>query len=102
MSGFDYGHKLPDGQYERHPQLPEDKRVKLTSPEHLKYSVIIHKGGVKPCKRTTQMPLEVTESLLTDPNYYRGMFCIVCGAYFSIDQFVFWKNGQPLTNKQEI
>lgn len=85
---FDYGERLPDGQYERHPTTDEGEFVQ---PVRKRY---VHKE----CDATTKMGISIAESFARDPEQYGKTFCSGCGDYFPVGQFV-WK-GTDITLDQ--
>lgn len=72
---FDYGPKRPDGQYERHPTLPDDgphERPVRTAYRHLK------------CGTVTHMPSSIAKTYAQRPGYYGKTFCVGCHDYYPV------------------
>lgn len=76
---FDYGERLPDGQFENHPTTDEGEFVQ---PVRERY--------VHDCGNTTKMGRKLAESFARDPNQYTKTFCSACGDYYPLDEFT-WK-----------
>lgn len=85
MEKFDYGPKLSDGQFSRHPTIPDRAARPLTRPMRAHYRHIV-------CQGETWMPSDVAHTIAVDPTYYTHMFCAVCQNYFKVDQFR-WNDG---------
>jgi hypothetical protein len=63
------------------------------------------KGFVKPVRRSyihtkcgvvTTMGTSIAETYARDPYFYSGTFCCGCGAHFSLDQFTWEPDGEPM------
>ena len=76
MSTFDYGKKLPDGQFERHPTLPATEFVRPVRDSY-RHTVC---GGV------TRMGRSIAETYASRPSYYSSTFCSRCGNYFPVGE----------------
>jgi hypothetical protein len=76
---FDYGKKRPDGQYERHPELPKDERdpKAFVRPVRRSYRHLI-------CGGMTSMPQSIAETYARAPAFYGATFCARCGNYFPV------------------
>lgn len=83
---FDYGEKLPDGQYENHPTKDEGEYV-----QPLRDSYVHEK-----CGATTTMGEKLAKSFARDPNQYVKTFCAGCGGYFTLDEYHWEGTDQPL------
>jgi hypothetical protein len=94
-NGFNYGKKLPDGQYERHPtEDPTGK--KFVRPIRRDY---YHDE----CGKVTKMPVNVAETIAVNPTYYNRMFCAGCRKYIYTGEksALFWldDNNEPTDQK---
>lgn len=85
---FDYGHRLADGQYERHPtDVPADRR--FVRPVRTAYK---H----EPCGGVTTMGLSIAETYAAKPGFYTSTYCARCGGYFPVGaggEFVWHEDG---------
>lgn len=86
MSDFDYGKTLPDGQYERHPGLPNAKAAKKVKPVRLEYKHT--KCGV-----VTRMPQHCAETYAVNPSFYSSTFCCDCNSYHPVSEFTWLDDG---------
>lgn len=93
---FDYGSKRPDGQYERHPEIPQEERRDLKRPVRRSYKHL-------KCGGVTTMPQGIAETYAKNPTFYGSTFCATCGDYFRVgDQGLFvWvgENGEETADK---
>ena len=80
----------PDGQQKGYVVLGDEERAK---------------GWVKPyryayrhlrCGGTTTMGRKLSETYARDPRFYSGTFCANCGSHFSLDQFTWLPDGEPM------
>lgn len=83
---FDYGSKLPDGQYQRHPSELSGEYI---APFR---KVYVHKE----CNESTSCPDHVAETYAKHPMYYDRTFCVRCGNYFPISEFYWQQDGVQL------
>lgn len=63
---FDYGNKLPDGQYERHPSLPAEARTKFVRPVRTRYRHV----GIRPTGELRDLTPE-EQDLLASEGYVK-------------------------------
>lgn len=78
---FDYGERRSDGQFENHPTTDEGEFVQ---PVRKRYR---HVDG---CDGITKMGYKLAESFARDPTQYGKTFCVGCGDYHPLREFV-WK-----------
>lgn len=74
---FDYGERLEDGQFERHPTIDEGEFIQ---PIRRNY---VHDE----CGGTTGMTDMLAESFARAPNQYSKTFCSTCGGYHPLEEF---------------
>lgn len=86
---FDYGEKLPDGQYENHPTKDEGKFVQPVRESY------VHDE----CEGTTTMGKKLAESFARDPFQYGKTFCARCGDYYPLSEFTWEDTDQRLNVK---
>ena len=73
---FDYGDRLPDGQFERHPTIDEGEFVQPVR------DLYVHDE----CGVETRMPEHLAKSVARDPDHYGKTFCAHCGEYVPTDE----------------
>lgn len=100
MSAFDYGPRMADGQYTRHPTLPPAERQVAMRVRPLRL-VIVHTQGEKPCKRGTQLPKDVAETICVNPRFYKRLFCYHCQTYIDLAEFIWWEDSYPVDIERE-
>ena len=88
MSGekeFDYGEKKEDGQFENHPTNLEGK---WKAPIRDEYKHI-------KCGTVTRMGIDLAETYAKHPatEFYSRTFCVGCGDYFPLSEFVWLERG---------
>lgn len=81
--GFDYGDKLPDGQHERHPVLPDTQDVQVPR-SRMTY--------VHTCGAATRIGESIAKTYAVNPKYYSRTFCVGCKDYFPVEEFK-WDDG---------
>lgn len=82
MPKFDYGKRIENGQYENHPTLSKSEREKgFKRPVRSSY---VHKS----CGGVTSMVSSIAETYAADPSYYDATFCMTCGDYFPVSEFL--------------
>lgn len=87
MEFFDYGKKLPNGQYEHHPS-----EVRPTYVQPIRHKYVHQKCGV-----TTEMRGGgLAETYASNPGYYTHTFCVGCRDYFPIAEFYWDADHVPL------
>lgn len=86
---FDYGKKLEDGQYERHPVLPKNDKAKFIRPYRVSYR---HKT----CDGVTYMGRAIAETYARDPKYYTHTFCAWCKTYPVVSEFIWTEDGKEV------
>lgn len=86
--GFDYGDRLPDGQFENHPTTDSGEFVQPVRDSY------VHAE----CENTTTMGQRLAESFARDPNQYGKTFCAHCGDYYPLDEFA-WKDTNQRLDK---
>ena len=97
-TSFDYGKKLPDGQFERHPVLFVENDAEFIRP--LRYSYKHLK-----CGNITTMGSKIARTYASKPDFYNGTFCSNCRDYFSFSsedgKFV-WVNIDGKVSTEEV
>ena len=86
MENFDYGKRLTDGQFERHPTQTDGGFV-----APIRNAYIHSKCGGK-----TFMGDDLAETYAKHPDFYTGTFCAKCGGYFPLSEFTWAADGTPL------
>lgn len=81
--GFNYGDRRSDGQYSQHPALAKPQADSSNFVQPLRY-VYMHKS----CQNKTLMGWDLARTWATDPGFYPKTFCIQCGNYFPVEEFV--------------
>ena len=97
MSGFDYGPKGADGQYQRHPTLPAGSALPAGSVLPFIRPVRDRYVHVK-CGAETRMGVSIAETYARKPGFYGSTFCSRCGDYFPVGasgEFV-WDDGSKV------
>lgn len=91
MEEFNYGKKLPSGQFENH---PVEVKPEYVQPVRHKY---IHRTcGVETVMRGGGL----AETYASNPGYYSHTFCVGCHDYFPIAEFYWSADGVPLNEVQ--
>lgn len=75
MTDFDYGKRLPDGQFERHPTLPKIDEFVRPVRDSYRHTV---------CNSVTKMGRLIAETYAARPSYYGMTFCTRCRGYFPV------------------
>jgi hypothetical protein len=88
---FDYGDRLPDGQYENHPTEDEGEFVQPVRESYVHVDGDCDDG-------VTTMGRKLAESFARGPGQYSKTFCARCGDYFPLDEFS-WKGTDQRLNE---
>ena len=80
----------PDGQQKGYIILTPEERAKgFVKPVRRSY---LHKT----CGAVTTMGVGLSETYARDPYFYSGTFCATCRSHFSLDQFTWEPDGEPM------
>lgn len=89
MSDFDYGETRPDGQYERHPGIEQAGQKPKVRPVRDQYKHTT-------CGGLTRMPQHCAETYAVDPTFYGSTFCVRCGQYRPVGEFIWLDDGSKV------
>lgn len=82
---FDYGDRLPDGQFENYPTVDTGE---FKQPVRDAY---VHEE----CGTTTKMTGDLPESVARDPRGYTKAFCVGCGEHVPVEEIRWKADGEP-------
>lgn len=87
MRDFDYGEKLPNGQFSDHPTNIGEQFV-----QPIRHVYVHDRCGVE-----TRMKGEgLAETYATNPGFYTTTFCVGCRDYFPVTEFKWAADGVRL------